>query len=193
MHTAKDEGDYELPNESFEVRVPNTYTPADPGWGLVVWVSPMNSGAPPRRDWSDILDSHKLIWIGADGSGNERAAWCRIGLAIDAAYNLQQRYRIDPTRIYVAGMSGGSKIAGLLGLAYPDVFAGGIYCCGVSFYKDIDAPAPPGEHLAPNQHRVYPRLPGAAAQTPNHVQANLPSCSSHGRTRHESRAYPGGL
>jgi predicted esterase len=157
MHTAKDEGDYDLSKESFDVRVPDSYKPDDQGWGVIVWVSPMESGRVPRKEWLDLLDSHKFIWIGADNAGNNRAAWCRIGLAIDAAYNLQQHYKIDPTRIYVSGMSGGSKIASLLGLAYPDVFAGGIYCCGVSYFKDIEAPPPPGEQLAPGQRRVYPK------------------------------------
>jgi Esterase PHB depolymerase len=104
-----------------------------------------------------VLDSHKLIWIGANHSGNDRALWCRAGLAIDAAYNVQQQYKIDPARVYVAGMSGGSKIASLVGVAYSDVFAGGIYCCGTSFYRDIEAPSPAGERLADNQRRVYPR------------------------------------
>jgi len=157
IHSAKDEGDYDLSAESFQVRVPESYKPGDGGWGLLVWVSPSGSGRVPRKDWPDVLDKHKLIWIAADNSGNQRALWCRVGLAVDAAENLEKQYTIDPKRVYVAGMSGGSKIANLLGLAYPDVFTGGMYCCGPAFYRDIEAPPQPGEHLGAGQRRVYPR------------------------------------
>jgi hypothetical protein len=157
IHTAKEEADYDLASESFQVRVPDSYTPGESGWGLLVWVSPAHSGNVPRKEWLDILDKHKLIWIGADRSGNDRALWCRIGLAVDAATNLQQQYHIDPGRIYVSGMSGGAKIAGLLGLGYADVFTGGIYCCGANYYRDVEAPPDPAHPLGPGQRRMYPR------------------------------------
>src|SRR4051794_9575740 len=124
MRGPKDEADYELPKETFDVVVPDAYAPNDPGWGLLVWVSPGGRGSPPRA-WLDALAKHKLIWIGAERSGNERAIWCRVGLAVDAVVNMQRRFRIDPSRVYVSGMSGGGRSASMIGLAYADVFAGG--------------------------------------------------------------------
>ena len=103
-----------------------------------------------------MLDAHKLIWIGANHIGNDRASGAVRAWRSTPGTTSSSATRSIP-RIYVAGMSGGSKIASLVGVAYPDVFAGGIYCCGTSFYRDIEAPSPTGEHLADNQHRVYPR------------------------------------
>jgi hypothetical protein len=156
MRGPKDEADYELPNETFDVVVPDAYAPGDAGWGLLVWVSPGGRGSPPKA-WLDTLAKHKLIWVGAQRSGNERAIWCRVGLAVDAAVTMQRRYRVEPSRVYVSGMSGGGRTASMIGLAYADLFAGGIYCCGVNFYRDVEAPPQPGEHLGPNQRRVYPK------------------------------------
>src|SRR3954447_25410295 len=116
-----DEQDYGLAREAFDVVVPAQYR-GEPGWGLLVWVSPSGRGAAPRA-WVDTLAKHKLIWIGAENSGNERAVWIRVGLAVDAAADMQQRYKIEPTRVYVSGMSGGGRVASMIGLAYADVFA----------------------------------------------------------------------
>jgi predicted esterase len=157
LRTPKDEQDYELSKETFDVYVPKSYAnDAAEKFGLLVWISPMQRGTPPKA-WTDVLDKHKLIWIGAENSGNERAIWIRFGLAVDAATNMQQRYRIDSSRVYVSGMSGGGRCASMLGIAYPDIFTGGIYMCGTNFYKDIPAPAQPGETLRADQRRVYPR------------------------------------
>src|SRR5207249_173232 len=47
IHTVKDEGDYDLASESFQVRVPKPYKAGEEGWGLLVWISPGPSGAAP--------------------------------------------------------------------------------------------------------------------------------------------------
>src|SRR5688500_18279321 len=96
-----DEQDYDLANETFEVYVPATYTGDEP-YGLFVFVHPGDDGK-PLQHWVEVLDKHKLIWIGANRSGNKRAGWVRLGLALDAAKHMTSAYRIDPDRVYVSG------------------------------------------------------------------------------------------
>src|SRR4051812_43507932 len=62
--------DYDLSNETFEAFVPEDYTGDEP-YGLIVWVSPGPSGG-VHRQWLDVLRKHKLMWVGADNSGNDR-------------------------------------------------------------------------------------------------------------------------
>src|SRR5215217_2526442 len=78
------ESEYDLAKESFEMYVPGDYTGKEP-YGLLVWVNP-GPGGGVRREWIDVLDKHKLIWVGANRSGNDRAGWIRLGMALDAAH-----------------------------------------------------------------------------------------------------------
>lgn len=130
--------DYALADESFEVYVPADYDGAE-RYGLIVWVSPGPSGAPPE-DYLPVLGRHKLIWIGANHSGNPSGFWRRAGLSLDALHNLTQRYRIDPMRTYVSGLSGGGRCSARIGLTYADLFAGAFPIIGVDFFKRLPHP-----------------------------------------------------
>ena len=48
----------------------------------------------------------------------------RLPLALLGYWNARSRYPIDPDRVYVGGLSGGSRVAQIAALAYPDVFRG---------------------------------------------------------------------
>jgi pimeloyl-ACP methyl ester carboxylesterase len=133
--------DYDLAAESFEVYVPADYDGSKP-FGLLVWVSPGQTGGIPIESWREKLDQRHLIWIGANQSGNPRPVTCRAGLAIDAAFNLKSRYKLDDQRIYVAGASGGGRVSSMLGIAFPDVFCGGCYMIGCDFYRNLPADEP---------------------------------------------------
>jgi hypothetical protein len=138
LRASEYEKDYDLSAESFEVNVPETYKAGD-GWGLFVWVSPGGRGN-LHGGWSEVLEKHKLIWIGPNKVGNERAVWCRMGLAIDAVFNMKKQYDIAPNRVYIAGASGGGRVSSMLGVCYPDVFKGGMYIIGCNYYREMTAP-----------------------------------------------------
>ena len=139
------EGKYDLASESFEVFVPDTYDPEKP-FGLIVWVSPANSGGLGRPGNLEVLAEENLIWIGANNSGNDRWHWYRTGLALDAAHNMRQLYNIDPERIYIGGYSGGGRVASSLALLYPEVFHGGAYFFGCNYFRQVEVPDKPGAY-----------------------------------------------
>ncbi|HVT88398.1 MAG TPA: PHB depolymerase family esterase [Tepidisphaeraceae bacterium] len=126
---------YKLPEESFEAYVPRDYDSSN-AYGILVWVNAGNRGQVPRG-WDELLDKHKLIFISADNSGNERGVGVRFGLAMDAVFNLQKTYNIDPARVYAGGVSGGGKVASMLAVIYPETFSGAMPCVGVSYFRDI--------------------------------------------------------
>jgi dienelactone hydrolase len=160
-------GEYDLSRETFEVWVPSSYD-ADQPPGLLVWISPMNSGR-LMHDWQAVLERHNLIGVGANQAGNERRIHFRVALALDAVVNLQDRFTLDPERIYAAGFSGGGRIASRLGIHYADVFQGGIYMGGCNYFRDIPNPAKEG-HGWP---AAFPRPSGKRAilakKTARHV------------------------
>jgi len=126
-----------LANEKFLVHLP----PAMPanGYGLMVFVPPWKEARLPSH-WASVLDEQGMIFVSAAASGNDQYDLSRrMPLAVTAAINIQHRYKIDPARIFLAGMSGGSRVAMRLALGYPDLFRGALLNAGSD---------PPGGKLA---------------------------------------------
>jgi len=141
-------GQYEIEDETFYVYVPAGYRPEEPH-GLLVWVSPTPFGGFGNPELQQALDQHRLIWIGADNSGNGRPKWYRFALALDAVHNMLQLYEIDDQRIYVAGYSGGGRMTSGLALLYPETFAGGLSIYGSDYFERIPVPYKPGADYLP--------------------------------------------
>jgi predicted esterase len=131
--------DYEIEKESFQVFAPKAALKSSKPWGLIVWVAPSLDGYVPPF-WEPGLSRHKLLGVGANDSGNHRTTTARIGLALDAVFNMKARYKIDPERIYIAGFSGGGVVASYLAWAWPDVFRGGLYVGGCNYIHDVPVP-----------------------------------------------------
>lgn len=138
---------------SWEVYIPESYGAESPA-GIVVYVSPSQSGRPPRG-WTSVMDEHNLIWIGANKSGNRVLVSRRVMKAILALNAIQQEYVLDETRIYVAGFSGGGKTASMIATDYADTFDGGFFVCGVEFWN-VDEP----QHFKAIQSNRYVFLTG---------------------------------
>lgn len=113
------------------------------GYGLLVFVPPWQQAALPPG-WAEVMDKYGLIYVSAAHSGNEESVLGRrIPLAVLAAANVEARYRIDLERVYVGGLSGGSRIALRLALAYPDLFRGALLNAGSDPIGGSDMPLPP--------------------------------------------------
>lgn len=126
---------YDIAKESFLVIAPGSYT-TNSIWGLMVWISPSDEVQIPL-DWQSELQRHGFLLIGARNSGNNRAVIDRARLALDATSNMCRQFKIDRRRIYIAGFSGGARMASMLGVAWPDVFRGTFSVCGVNFYRNV--------------------------------------------------------
>ncbi len=123
---------YDVTKESYEILVPKGYKEGVPH-GLFIWIS---AGDRPAiaQEWEKVLAEKRLIFIGALKSGNSRPVFDRMRLAIDANDQLRQMYTVDPTRVYISGHSGGSRVASMLGVAYADMFTGAACFMGVNFF-----------------------------------------------------------
>jgi hypothetical protein len=143
--------DYDLEKESFGVYVPKSYTGEKP-FGLLVFISPGPDGGVEKFDrdggWTKALDEREIIWVGPNNAGNDRAVMPRLGLALDAAHNMPKRFKIDPERVYIGGVSGGGRLTSWLLLPFPDVFTGGYSIIGADFYKNLNSREQVGIHPA---------------------------------------------
>ncbi|MBS0432708.1 MAG: alpha/beta hydrolase [Proteobacteria bacterium] len=131
----------ELSRERFALYVP----PRAPsqGYALLVFVPPWEDAQVPQQ-WVPPLDRNGVIFVSAARSGNDADVLDRREpLALLAAYNVMQRYHVDPERIYVGGFSGGSRVALRLALAYPDLFRGALLEAGSDPIGSAGIPLPP--------------------------------------------------
>ncbi|MEM7503534.1 MAG: hypothetical protein AAF417_15895 [Pseudomonadota bacterium] len=131
----------------WEVVVPEAQREAPSG--LLVYISPTDTGTIPRT-WRRLLDSHNLIWIAANASGNSRPVVQRVAYAVMAVPLLEERYDVDSDRIYLAGFSGGARVAGLAIAAYPHLFDGAVYIGGAEMWQ-ADRPPPDMLRMAQNR------------------------------------------
>ncbi len=125
-----------LDSETMHVRLPRGYSARRPA-GLVVWSSPSPRGAIPGA-FGRALDELYLVCIGSDNTGNDRDVPDKFQIAFDAVATARARFHIDDRRIYIAGMSGGAKVASILAMCFPDVFAGAVPIVGFACYSTLD-------------------------------------------------------
>ncbi len=107
-----------------------------------MFIAPWQAAAVPRN-WISALDRHGMILVTAANSGNtENVLERRIPLALLAAHNVMQRYPVDKDRLYIGGMSGGSRVALRIALAFPDVFHALLLHSGSDRVGTAEAPLP---------------------------------------------------
>jgi pimeloyl-ACP methyl ester carboxylesterase len=133
----------DLAKETFTVYVPQ----AKPqhGYALLVFVFPWDHPTLPAH-WSDELDRHGMILVTPDGAGNgENVLDRREPLALLATHNILRRYPVDPERVYIGGLSGGSRVSLRLALAYPDLFHGALLNAGSGAFGNAKVRLPPAD------------------------------------------------
>ena len=153
-----------LSEERFLTYVPSP-SPAH-GFGLLVFVPPWQDARLPQG-WAPALDRYGVIFVSAARSGNdENVLDRREPLALLAAQNVARRYPVDPERVYIAGFSGGSRVALRLALGYPDLFRGAILNAGSDPIGDSQVPLPPKDLFFQFQstHIVYVTGEGDTSQ-----------------------------
>lgn len=122
---------------TFRVRVPTDKGPH----GVLVFVHP-GFNAEPMADWPDVLDRRNLIYIAAEGFGNDKPGKQRALVALLALTHLTRTQQVDGTRRYIGGMSGGGKMASQVLTLFPAFFDGALCIVGAD-------PITPDARLAP--------------------------------------------
>lgn len=129
--------------------------PSPQGFALLVFVPPWQDARLPPG-WAVVLERFGVVFITAARSGNEEnPLGRRVPLALLAAAEARRRFPIDPRQVYVAGFSGGSRIALRIALAYPDIFRGVILDAGSDPIGTPAVPLPPPDLLALFQSQTH--------------------------------------
>lgn len=127
----------DLSLERFAIHVGPGITARQPA-SLLVWLSPMANATIPTS-LADAASKQGFIVIAPTDAGGSRDLTNRIQVTLDAAYAAQERWHIDPNRVYVGGFSAGAGLANLVWMAFPDVFSGTLLVGSASFYQEVQA------------------------------------------------------
>lgn len=124
--TAADYKNVLNPDETIKwtINVPEDYNSAQPS-GILVQMSPLNLAKMPFG-WPSLLNEKNLIWISLNKAGNIRVEKEML-IAVLAIVYIQEYYKIDTSRIYMAALSDSCVSASLAMQIYPNIFNGVIY------------------------------------------------------------------
>ena len=132
-----------LAEEVFLIYVPSRPPPR--GFALLVFVPPWQDARLPPG-WGAILERYGTIFVSAARSGNDEGVMDRREpLALLAAANVIRQYPVDAGAVFIAGFSGGARVAQRLALAFPDLFSGAILNAGSDPIGTRYVPLPPRE------------------------------------------------
>ena len=150
--------------ERFFVHVPESYTGRE-RFGLIVYTGTEEQTGLPAG-WSAVLDEKKLLFVAAQGSGDSRHIFRRLGLALLGTLEMKKLYYIDPARIYAAGFSGGARVANELAFYDAPLITGAILNSGAEFYERVPqarAPSTVDTEGKPHGHGMVKLPPGRMA------------------------------
>jgi hypothetical protein len=162
-----DTTDYDLSSETFYVYVPEKYNPKKP-MGLLVLANYKPTDSLPDAVLPQLADANMAMIVAKDYPQDQW--WQRAGFALDAAYNMEQQYKIDPRRVYIFG--GGDwhpdgqnspMVGERVGLNFPEVFSG-TFTCGLYGYDK--APDGRGGEWLPMMPKPEPRALSLAKARP---------------------------
>jgi predicted esterase len=116
-----------LDQEKFYLFVPKNYN-ARESFGLVAFIYAADEMNVPA-DWKKTLAARKMLYIAPQNVGNNREVARRVTLGIVAIRKMMELYNIDAKRVYIAGHSGGAKVACRIAYTQPDLVHGVIANC----------------------------------------------------------------
>ena len=153
--------EFELSKEPVLIHVPANYDGSTP-FGLIVFLPGDGPFTTAPRGWAKILEQRHLLFVSPQKALNSRDWDRRCALAVVCALKMRELYQIDPQRTYIAGYSGGARMASRLGYYHPDLFSGTIQSCGSDFHRPVPAvKVPPSER---NPRSPYGLLDATAGE-----------------------------
>lgn len=98
------------------------------GLPLVLFIS---AGDEPAgwTQFQTVCQQEGIAFASPFGAGNNTPTQRRVRLILDVLDDVRQRHAIDPDRTYIAGFSGGGRIACAIGFALPELFGGVLPVC----------------------------------------------------------------
>jgi poly(3-hydroxybutyrate) depolymerase len=119
--------DFDSTRQSYELFVPPDYNPRQT-YPVILFISAGNEPA-GWKQWEPVCKQHGVIFASPFAAGNNTPPKQRVRIVLDVLDDLRRLYRVDPDRTYLAGFSGGARIACGIAFALPEYFGGVVPVC----------------------------------------------------------------
>jgi hypothetical protein len=119
---------YDSTQQQYELFVPPQIKPSEPA-PLVLFISPSDLPA-GWKQWEAVCKREGVIFASPFNAGNACPTPRRVRIVFDVLDDIRRRQAIDADRTYLAGFSGGARIACAAAFALPEYFGGVIAICG---------------------------------------------------------------
>ena len=125
---------YESTSQTYELDVPAKYHPRQ-ATAAVIFIS---AGAGPAgwNEWKQVCQERNILFASPFGAGNDCPMQRRVRIVFDVLDDLRRNYNLDPDRTYLAGFSGGGRVAAAIAFALPEYFGGVIPVCASGDLRD---------------------------------------------------------
>jgi predicted esterase len=90
---------------------------------LVLFISPSASPA-GWQQWQAVCRANRVVFASPVGAGNDCPGPRRVRIVFDVLDDIRRKIPIDSNRTYLAGFSGGARIACRIAFAEPELFGG---------------------------------------------------------------------
>lgn len=112
-------------DETMLVYCPATYQGESTPLGVYINLSPGDGPIGLREGYQQVMDKLKLVYASPSGTSNARSDVRRMALTLDTLATLRAEYKVDESRVFVGGMSGGGAMSSWMAVYFPE-FRGAI-------------------------------------------------------------------
>src|SRR5262249_33733863 len=95
---------YVSAQQSYELYVPPPHDPRQP-YGMILYI-PTGQRSEGWSLWQHTCQQHGLILAGVHNAGNSVPMEARARVVLDVLDDVRRRFRVDPDRTYITGVSG---------------------------------------------------------------------------------------
>ncbi len=126
--------DYDSTKQQYELYVPPRRDPKKP-LPVILFVSP--SGEPMGwKAFEAVCKGQGFLFAGPRDAGNDCPPKRRVRIVLDVLDDVRRRHPTDPDLTYIAGFSGGGRIACATAFALPECFGGVMPICASGDLRD---------------------------------------------------------
>ncbi len=123
---------FRYPHESYALYLPKNYT-ATKKFPVLFFFDAHARGWLPVKRYKALADSFNFILVASNESKNGQATQKRNQIIYHFMQDVEQRFSINPGRVYTGGFSGGARVAAGIGLSNQDI--AGVIGCAAGFPK----------------------------------------------------------